>query len=211
MPRITEQQRTQRRKQILAAAREEFTGNGFHATSMDDIIRAAGMSPGGVYRYFAGKDAIIAAIAEEVVGSLSATVDRVLATEPAPGFADAMSELVTRIDEVAAGVGRLAIVVWGEAQRDPEMARLAARQGSRIREGVTRLVARAQSSGELPPGADTDAVAAAAFSLLAGYLVQQRILGDLDPASYAAAVAHLLTPAAAPTPKRRTPRTSAVS
>jgi AcrR family transcriptional regulator len=203
VPRISEQQRADRREQILDAAREQFTRNGFHATSMDDIIGAAGMSPGGVYRYFTGKDAIIAAIAEGAVGSLSAAVDTVLRTEPAPALSDAMRELVARIDDVAGSVGRLAIVIWGEAQRDPAIAALAAQQGSRIRDGVTRLVARAQETGELPADADTDALGAATFSLLAGYLVQTRILGGLDPGTYAQAVAQLL---ASPRPRPRTRR-----
>jgi len=192
----------QRRDQILVAAREEFTRNGFHATSMDDIIRAAGMSPGGVYGYFASKDAIITEIATQVVDGLSSAVDDVLSAQPTLRLADAMRELVARIDDLVEPGGRLALVVWGEAQRDPAMAALAARQAGRVREGVTRLVARAQESGELPTGADTDAVGAAAFSLIAGYLLQQRILGDLTPGTYSDAVSTLLATAASRSSRR---------
>ena len=49
------------RARIVEAAYRLFIEQGFHATSMDDIIRAAGTSPGGLYRYFPGKEAIITA------------------------------------------------------------------------------------------------------------------------------------------------------
>jgi AcrR family transcriptional regulator len=193
MPRISELRRHQRRRQILDAARAEFTSNGFHATSMDDITRAAGMSPGGVYRYFPGKEAIIAAIAEQAAGELTATVDQVLAERPAPAIAAVLRALVTRVDGLADGYGRLALMVWGEAQRDPSIARLAATEVSRVRDRMTGLFRGAQDTGELPANADPAALGQAALSLLAGYLMQKQVIGDVDPQRYADAIDKLLT------------------
>jgi AcrR family transcriptional regulator len=193
MPRISELRRHQRRQQILDAARAEFTSNGFHATSMDDIVRAAGMSPGGVYRYFPGKEAIVAAIAEQVVGELTATVDQVLAEQPAPTIATVLRRLVMQVDDLAAGPGRLALMVWGEAQRDPSIARLAATEISRIRDRMTRLFRGARDAGELPAHADPGTLGQAAVSLIAGYLMQKRVTGDVEPQRYADAIEMLLT------------------
>ena len=55
----------ERRARILDAARTCFSRAGFHRTSMQEICAEAKMSPGGLYRYFASKDAIIEAIAHE--------------------------------------------------------------------------------------------------------------------------------------------------
>jgi AcrR family transcriptional regulator len=52
----------------LKAARGFFEINGLCATSMDDIVEAAGMPGGGVLGQRPGKDAAITAIAEKVVG-----------------------------------------------------------------------------------------------------------------------------------------------
>jgi AcrR family transcriptional regulator len=52
----------ERQKQILDAAITEFARNGFHATRMEDIARASGMSKGAVYLYYKSKDAIITAL-----------------------------------------------------------------------------------------------------------------------------------------------------
>ena len=158
MPRINEQQRQARRDRILEAARELFTINGFHDTSMDDIIAAAGMSSGGVYGYFSGKDAIIAAIAQQVVGGITATVNDVLKTEPVPPIAEVLRRLIVQIDILADGPGRLALQVWGEAQRDPVIAALAAAEGANVRTAVLELVRRAHADGQLSHHTDLEAL-----------------------------------------------------
>lgn len=64
-PQTLSVQQDERRAHILDAARTCFSRAGFHRTSMQEICAEAKMSPGGLYRYFASKDAIIEAIAEE--------------------------------------------------------------------------------------------------------------------------------------------------
>ena len=61
MPKVTEAHNEARRQQILEAARACFSRQGFHQTSIQDICKEAGLSPGAVYRYFPSKDHIIAA------------------------------------------------------------------------------------------------------------------------------------------------------
>jgi AcrR family transcriptional regulator len=195
MPRINEQQRQARRDQILHAARELFTTNGFHDTSMDDIIAAAGMSSGGVYGYFPGKDAIIAAIAQQVVGGITATVNDVLKTEPVPPLAAVLRRLIAQIDILADGPGRLALQVWGEAQRDPVIAALAAAEGANVRTAVLELVRRAHADGQLSRHTDLEALAQVVFALVPGYLMQKRIIGDVNPERYADAIDVLLASA----------------
>ncbi|NKF20823.1 TetR/AcrR family transcriptional regulator [Solimonas marina] len=64
----------QRRQQILAAAQDCFQRRGFHATSMSELSKAAGMSVGHIYHYFENKEAVIKAMvdakADFVVGKI---------------------------------------------------------------------------------------------------------------------------------------------
>lgn len=53
---------TQRHEQILAAAKQCFRSEGFHAASMANIAATAGLSVGQIYRYFQNKEAIVEAI-----------------------------------------------------------------------------------------------------------------------------------------------------
>ncbi|GIH20861.1 TetR/AcrR family transcriptional regulator [Rugosimonospora africana] len=62
MPKVSDAHRQARRREILDAAAACFARQGFHRTSMQDIVRESGISAGLVYRYFAGKDDVIAAI-----------------------------------------------------------------------------------------------------------------------------------------------------
>lgn len=52
---------------ILDAAMEEFSRRGFVATRMDDIARRSGLSKGGLYAHFDGKDAIFKALLDRTV------------------------------------------------------------------------------------------------------------------------------------------------
>src|ERR1700674_203235 len=65
MPRVSEEYMAGRREEILGAAKTCFAREGFHATSMRDIYRACGLSPGAVYNPFASKEEIVRALGEE--------------------------------------------------------------------------------------------------------------------------------------------------
>lgn len=60
---MNEEQET--RTQILAAATAVFAAKGFSQASMNDIVKASGLSKGGIYWHFKSKDEIISAIFEQ--------------------------------------------------------------------------------------------------------------------------------------------------
>lgn len=59
---VTEEDKSQRREQIIMAAKEVFARNGFHATTIADIAKSAGLSYGSVYWYFSSKDELFHAL-----------------------------------------------------------------------------------------------------------------------------------------------------
>ncbi|MFW5756578.1 MAG: TetR/AcrR family transcriptional regulator, partial [Tangfeifania sp.] len=62
MPRSSEQFndiRKQKKKLIMDTALELFAENGFHATSISQIAKKAGISKGLAYNYFESKDEIL--------------------------------------------------------------------------------------------------------------------------------------------------------
>lgn len=64
MPRLKPHIQRQRREHILEAAEQCFARAGFHRTTMQDICREAGVSPGALYIYFDSKEGLIEGIAE---------------------------------------------------------------------------------------------------------------------------------------------------
>lgn len=67
MARVSQEHLDARRRQILDGAALCFARNGFHATSMQDVLKEVDLSAGAVYRYFSGKEELIAAIVTEVL------------------------------------------------------------------------------------------------------------------------------------------------
>ena len=177
MPRVSDEHLEARRRQILDAARVCFTRNGFHSTSMQDILRESGLSAGAVYHYFPGKEQIIAAIAGEAVGQIRAAFE-------AGDDDDSVLVLVERALRAVAeraqldDTGRLALQVWAEAARSEPLRRTIAEAVTEARAALQRRLERTH------PEVDAAAVAAVAVALLPGYVHALVIVGDMDPARY---------------------------
>lgn len=56
----------ERRRQIIDAAIQLFSRQGYRKTTMPEVARAAGLSIGGIYWYFKSKEALVAAILEQL-------------------------------------------------------------------------------------------------------------------------------------------------
>ena len=172
MPSITERRRAERRRQILTDAWTCFSRNGFHATSMDDIIAATGMSSSGVYRYFSGKDELIDAAGEESMAIFRALFDRLRATEPVPDIATTIAAIVEPVDtDTEYDLSRVAIQAWSEALRQPQLRERAGEFYREMRSQLAALARRWQHAGLLAPQASPEAVAMVLATFMPGMLV----------------------------------------
>ena len=62
------------REAIVARAAELFARQGYHATSMNQVAEAAGLSKATLYHYYRDKDALLVHIADGHVSRLQALV-----------------------------------------------------------------------------------------------------------------------------------------
>ncbi|HYD53188.1 MAG TPA: TetR/AcrR family transcriptional regulator, partial [Gemmatimonadaceae bacterium] len=90
--------RWQRRKEarpqeIVAAALELFVRQGFAATRIEDVARAAGVRPGTVYVYFASKEALLEAVVTDAVRPAIGFAERRVADHEGPS-AELVRDLV---------------------------------------------------------------------------------------------------------------------
>jgi TetR/AcrR family transcriptional regulator, transcriptional repressor of aconitase len=180
MPKVSQQYRDARRDQILSAARRCFLRDGFHATSMQDLFTEAGLSSGAVYSYFASKDDMILAIAEENMRGVIETIRTVITQRPDASAGAVIAEVldVLHAEDARHGIGKLAVIVWGEAIRDPSLATRFATMVTRIRADLAEFVRDRQRSGDLPGEPSADALAAVFMSFVPGYIVQLALLGS---------------------------------
>ena len=101
MSRARSTSHAEQRAAMLARAAELFARQGYHATSMNQLAEAAGLSKATLYHYYRDKDALLVHIADGHVSRLQALVAevRALGLKPEPQ----MRELVRRIVEAYAG------------------------------------------------------------------------------------------------------------
>ena len=151
-----------KRRQIVEGARAMFLAQGFDAASMNDIARAAGVSKGTLYVYFADKEQLFAAIVER---ECSAHAEGVFDLDPADPdvekaltrFGNAYVSFLCRQEKASALRTVIAI-----ADRMPEIGKTFYETGPAY--GIARLAAylRAQTeAGAL--AVDDFEVAAAQF------------------------------------------------
>ncbi|MFJ8711826.1 TetR/AcrR family transcriptional regulator [Streptomyces violaceus] len=74
-----------RREQILKEAARLFAERGFHGVGVDEIGAAVGISGPGLYRHFAGKDAMLAELLVGISGQLLTGAKRRLSEAEADG------------------------------------------------------------------------------------------------------------------------------
>ncbi|WP_035462292.1 TetR/AcrR family transcriptional regulator [Alicyclobacillus macrosporangiidus] len=64
------------RKRLIDAAYQVLAANGYEATSIKDIARKAGLSPGLVHYYFTSKEDLLAAVVREATEEYYARMER---------------------------------------------------------------------------------------------------------------------------------------
>jgi TetR/AcrR family transcriptional regulator, transcriptional repressor of aconitase len=196
MPRVTQEHLDSRRRQILDAARRRFVKNGFHATSMQDVLTEADLSAGAVYRYFRGKDDIIAAIAEEALAELTASVADVLDSDPLPSLEDVVGQILATVGRLDAGqeLANIALQVWAEALRSPALAERVAETFHGLRRVLADLAAVYAERGLIPPDVPPMSVAKVLMAIGPGFAMQRALLGDVDEEMFQDGLRTLLAP-----------------
>jgi AcrR family transcriptional regulator len=185
MPRLTEQTRARRRQHILTSAWKCFSRDGFHVTSMDQVVAETGMSSSAVYRYFRSKEEIIHATAEEGVAKVSSIFLGLLDRDPCPAPADTLTYLVaelhSRTNNQEYDLTRIALQTWAEALRDPVLHKQTRGLYLDTLDHIAQLAARWRDDGYIPIESDTRAVAATVFSLMHGLIVMHHLVADISP------------------------------
>jgi AcrR family transcriptional regulator len=194
MPKVSTAHLEATRRRILDAARRCFTRNGFHSTSMQDVLAEAGLSAGAVYRYFGSKDEIIAAIVDAALDEVTGTLQGLLEA-PAPPPLDEVLWRVLHgkppLDPSRASA-RLIVQVWSEVVRDEALGRRYLAALERWQALFEQVVTDYQQAGLVTPAVPAPDLATALIALLQGFIVRVALAGDGDVRTLRAGVSGLL-------------------
>jgi AcrR family transcriptional regulator len=206
MPRVSPAYLESRRRQILAAAVRCFSRQGFHRATMQDVVREAALSPGAIYRYYASKEEIIAAVAAERHAAerellRTATRDADLGAG-FEGLARAFLGRLSTRDEKE--WRRVTVQLWGEALRSKRVMAVVRGGLDEPLALLAALVRRGRREGRLSPALEPRATARVAAALFQGLALQQAWEPDMNLAACVRSATLLLRQLVGP-PRRRRP------
>ncbi|MGW8489405.1 TetR/AcrR family transcriptional regulator [Streptomyces sp. NPDC055886] len=185
MARVSQEHLDARRRQILDGAARCFARNGFHATSMQDVLKEVGLSAGAVYRYFAGKEDIIAAITEETFTVIRRAFEEAARMTPPPTPDALLSRVLGGVlSGQVHGLERrvfaaLVVQLWSETLRDERLATLLGEGYATMRVAWGKLVDAYRSAGILGGDVPGDHVARTMIATAQGFIVQEALFGDV--------------------------------
>ena len=177
-----------KRDRILRAAIKVFAKNGFYATRVSEIAKAAGVADGTIYLYFKNKDDVLITIFEDGIQQLLAILREVAASE------QPFDQRITRIIELQLGLL--------EDQRDlAEVITVNLRQSSSLLKQyatplfmeyidvIAGLIRDGQKEGAFRKDINSRVVARSLFGALDAILLTWA-LGEADPPSLRKAASH---------------------
>ena len=175
MPRVSLEHEQEVRDRIVRASLAVFAERGFHRATMQDIVRASGLSVGAIYTYFKSKSDLILAgcdlITDQELAQLGERLTGVT------GYRDRIAAAIgywfdnLAVEQSDRGSGFLLLQAWAEVETDPAIREMLLR---RRRETVTAIVLVLQEGvirGELPAWLDVASVSQALAALLDGMLI----------------------------------------
>lgn len=111
----------QRREEVVDLAAGVFAEQGFHATSVDDLVEATGLQRGGLYHYMDGKKDLLIRIHERFIKPLLAEAEEIVAREEPP---DVTLRLLARalMHDIATYNDQVTVFLheWRVIESDPE-------------------------------------------------------------------------------------------
>lgn len=176
MPRVSAAHEQEVRDRILTAAARVFSENGYHSSTIADIVRESGLSVGAIYSYFSGKDELIRLTCDQIATrGLDELAERLApARTTAERLAIAIRLFVETIDDYDGDPGQITLVqAWAEADREPGVREMLAARRERLAGAGQLLLRQGVLAGELPAGLDVDAVTRGLLALLDGLMLQR--------------------------------------
>jgi AcrR family transcriptional regulator len=191
VPKISAAAAAAKRDAILEAAERCFARQGFHQTTIQDVIAESGLSAGGIYGHFRSKEELIVAIAErrhahdtDLLAGAATGADPL---DTLRGIARAFLRDLSTPQGLQ--IRRVGLQLWAEAASNPpvrDQVVAGARAPARIFRDL--LTAAAPDQTDFDP----DAAARAMVALFQGFVLQRLWDDGFDEAQALAAFEALL-------------------
>lgn len=145
---------------------------------MQDVLAEAGLSAGGVYRYFASKEEIIVAIGQENLASVVAGVKETARVhgEDGPGAVLAAWLDYVRENQEKDHVAATSLLVWAESLRNDVLTQGLKETFHQIRGALVETMSRTDLAGEPDRPDAAENLGTLMVSVICGYLLELIVL-----------------------------------
>ena len=161
MPKITAAHEQQRRAQILSAAMACFARQGYHATSMDDVVRESGLSVGAIYSYFPSKEDLFLTLSDDRANQTLAYLND-LFRRPGPmpeKTQAAVDYFFTILSDQLLSLARVNVEFISEAAKSERVKAAQELRCESVRQFLRWMLREAQREGQIRPDVDIDTAA----------------------------------------------------
>ncbi|HKJ31059.1 MAG TPA: TetR/AcrR family transcriptional regulator [Balneolales bacterium] len=194
MPKVGKEYKQSRKIQILQAAAECFSDQGFHQTSMRDICNKAELSAGAVYNYFAGKDDIIESMAEVSRNSVKDLFQDIRDTDSRKQVID---KILHKLLEVAVyqkenNQLNMNIHLWSEALRSDKIKSILMESSRNMNAIIHDRLKNSSTKGN-PSKLSDKQVISLILMAYQGLVLQMALTDDVNEEEYFEALSTLLT------------------
>ena len=134
--------KNERKAEIIEAAAHCFATSGYHETTMDDIVKACGLSKGALYWHFKNKRSLFQALIDEWTSSTTAEVEALLNdnARPARDRLRALFVSIGRAQSSRPDLARAQLEFMALATRDEDFRAWYRSSTRRLLDAVTQLL-----------------------------------------------------------------------
>lgn len=172
------------RERIIEAATQAFAEQGYHDTSMDDIVRRAGMSKGAIYFHFPGKEALFFTLVERLADVLESSARKSISRESG-GTARVDATFKAMLELLSRHQGLARVVLIGGAGLGPSLDRRLLKLHERFARFIRGYLDKAVADGSIPP-VDTEVAAYAWLGAINEIVIRWLYAGKPDALDEAA-------------------------
>ena len=177
-----------KRDRILKAAVKVFAKNGFYATRVSEIAKAAGVADGTIYLYFKNKDDVLITIFEDGIQQLLTILREVAASD------EPFDQRIKRIIELQLGLlegerDLAEVITVNLRQSSTLLKQYAAPLFMEYIDVIAGLIREGQKQGAFRKDVNSRVAARSLFGALDGILLTWA-LGEADPSSLRKAASH---------------------
>lgn len=182
MSSLRERQKSNRRRNILQAARDRFSTNGFDATTIEMIAEKAEVSSVTIYNYYGTKTGLLLALVAESDTLLTERIDAILA-DPPDDIVEAFALFAGTIRDHA--LSFLTKRVWRQViaasiiEGNSHFGRAYARLDRELARKLSQILGKLQKNGRLNAGSNIDILGESLFHLQNARFTQFISIDDL--------------------------------